>query len=183
MLESSKIKERLYHATPNDVKFFKPGGLDPRVSGEAIWLSNDPTRTPAAHNIGSYDNPKTGVNVMPVHVQAKNPLVIDDEGMLSWARDVYGEGSDEFPYLMPKKWRDKVSEDYDSIVLADPYNRGDSHEIIMFEPEKIKSAIGNRGTYNTDTADITKKKGGKVTMTTNLDAMQMELHNKAFKRK
>ena len=162
MLESSKIKERLYHATPNDVKFFKPGGLDPRVSGEAIWLSNDPTRTPAAHNIGSYDNPKTGVNVMPVHVQAKNPLVIDDEGMLSWARDVYGEGSAEFPYLMPKKWRDKVSEDYDSIVLADPYNRGDSHEIIMFEPEKIKSAIGNRGTYNTDTADITKKNGGEV---------------------
>ena len=99
---------------------------------------------------------------MPVHVQAKNPLVIDDEGMLSWARDVYGEGSDEFPYLMPKKWRDKVAEDYDSIVLADPYNRGDSHEIIMFEPEKIKSAIGNRGTYNTDTADITKKNGGEV---------------------
>ncbi|NBS71717.1 hypothetical protein EBT31_22810 [bacterium] len=52
--------------------------------------------------------------------------------------------------------------DYDSIILADPYKRGDSHEIIMFEPEKIKSAIGNRGTYNTDTADITKRKGGRV---------------------
>ena len=162
MLESSQIKDRLYHATPSDIRDFKPGGLDPRVSGHAMWFSNDPTRTPAAHHIGSYDNPKTGVNVMPVHVQAKNPLVIDDEGMLGWARDVYGEGSAEFPYLMPKKWRDKVVEDYDSIILADPHKRGDSHEIIMFHPEKIKSAIGNRGTYDTNVADINKAKGGSV---------------------
>ena len=162
MLESSQIKDRLYHATPSDIRDFKPGGLDPRVSGHAMWFSNDPTRTPAAHHIGSYDNPKTGVNVMPVHVQAKNPLVIDDEGMLGWARDVYGEGSAEFPYLMPKKWRDKVVEDYDSIILADPHKRGDSHEIIMFHPEKIKSAIGNRGTYDTNVADINKAKGGNI---------------------
>ena len=160
MLEPSKIKERLYHATPEDIKFFKPGGLNPKVSGEAIWLSNDPKRTPAAHNIGSYDNPRQGVNVMPVHVQAKNPMILDDETMLKWAQEVYGEGSREFPMLMPKKWREEVMKDYDSIVLADPYKRGDSHEIIMFEPEKIKSAIGNRGTYNTDTADITKARGG-----------------------
>lgn len=162
-LADSKIKERLYHATPADIRDFKPGGLDPRVSGHAIWLSNDPKRTPAAHNIGSYDNPKSGVNVMPVHVQAKNPMVIDDKGMLDWAREVYGEGSPEFPYLMPKKWRDKVVEDYDSIILADPHGRGDPHEIIMFHPEKIKSAIGNRGTYDTNLAEITKKRGGKVT--------------------
>jgi hypothetical protein len=164
MLEPSKIKERLYHATPEDIKFFKPGGTNPKVSGEAVWLSNDPTKTPAAHNIGSYDNPRQGVNVMPVHVQAKNPMVLDDETMLKWAREVYGEGSSEFPYLMPKKWREEVMKDYDSIVLADPFKRGDSHEIIMFEPEKIKSAIGNRGTYNTDTADITKSKGGVLHM-------------------
>ena len=175
MLESSQIKDRLYHATPSDIRDFKPGGLDPRVSGHAMWFSNDPTRTPAAHHIGSYDNPKTGVNVMPVHVQAKNPLVIDDEGMLGWARDVYGEGSAEFPYLMPKKWRDKVVEDYDSIILADPHKRGDSHEIIMFHPEKIKSAIGNRGTYDTNVADINKAKGGKVTHAHHLEIEERPL--------
>jgi len=164
MLDQSRIKERLFHATPEEIKFFKPGGLNPKVSGEAVWLSNDPRRTPAAHNIGTYDDPKQGVNVMPVYVQAKNPMVIDDESMLKWAREVYGEGSSEFPYLMPKKWREEVMKDYDSIVLADPYKRGDSHEIIMFEPEKIKSATGNRGTYNTDTADITKAKGGAIRM-------------------
>jgi hypothetical protein len=168
MLESSKIKERLYHATPEDIKFFKPGGLNPKISGEAIWLSNDPKRTPAAHHIGSYAKPRQGVNVMPVHVQAKNPMVLDDETMLKWAQEVYGEGSGEFPMLMPKKWREEVMKDYDSIILADPYKRGDSHEIIMFEPEKIKSAIGNRGTYNTDTADITKARGGPILKHTTL---------------
>ena len=173
MLSQSQIKERLYHATPADIRDFKPGGLDPRVSGHAMWLSNDPKRTPAGHNIGTYDNPRTGVNVMPVHVQAKNPLVIDDKGMLDWAREVYGEGSPEFPYLMPKKWRDKVVEDYDSIILADPHKRGDSHEIIMFHPEKIKSAIGNRGTYDTNVADINKATGGTVEPTQ--DEMRLAL--------
>jgi len=162
MLESSKIKERLFHATPEDIKFFKPGGLNPKMSGEAIWLSPDPAKTPAAHNIGYYDNPRQGVNIMPVHVQAKNPMILDDVDMLKWAQQVYGEGSREFPQLMPKKWREEVMKDYDSIVLADPYKRGDPHEVIMFEPEKIKSATGNRGTYNTDTADITKRKGGAI---------------------
>jgi hypothetical protein len=164
MLESSKIKEKLFHATPEDIKFFKPGGLNPKMSGEAIWLSPDPAKTPAAHNIGYYDNPRQGVNIMPVHVQAKNPMILDDVDMLKWAQQVYGEGSREFPQLMPKKWREEVMKDYDSIVLADPYKRGDPHEVIMFEPEKIKSATGNRGTYNTDTADITKRKGGAIRM-------------------
>jgi hypothetical protein len=32
----------------------------------------------------------------------------------------------------------------------------------MFQPNKVKSAIGNRGTYDTTKKDITKAKGGKV---------------------
>jgi hypothetical protein len=162
MLDSSQIKNKLYHATPADIRSFKPGGHDPRVSGHAVWLSPDPAKTPAAHNIGYYDNPREGVNVMPVHVQAKNPMILDDVEMLKWAQQVYGEGSREFPQLMPKKWRDEVIKDYDSIVLADPYKRGDPHEVIMFHPEKIKSAIGNRGTYDTNVNDINKAEGGTV---------------------
>ena len=161
-LSPSRYKERLYHATPSDFKEFKLGGNDPMISGEAIWLSSDPTFQPAAHNIGDPRMPNFGVQVMPVHAQVTNPMVLDDKDMLGWAQDVYAGGSREFPELLPKRWADEVRKDYDSIIFADPWGRGDPHEIIMFEPEKIKSAIGNRGTYDTKEKDITKADGGKI---------------------
>jgi hypothetical protein len=167
-LDTSRIKDRLYHATPEDFNIFKAGGNDPTVSGKAIWMSADPTRQPAAHNTHNYfgsDPYKEGVNVMPVHVQAKNPMVLDDKGMIEWARDTFAGGSKEFPELMTPEWIDAVrKEGYDSIHFADPYDYGDPHEIIMFEPNKIKSAIGNRGTYDVKEHDITKARGGLLHM-------------------
>ena len=162
-MSDSKIKKRLYHATTKDFKEFKPGGLDPNVSGHAIWLSADPRRQPAAHNLSSRSGaPREGHNVMPVHVQAKNPMVLDNKGMLEWAQAAYAKGSKEFPELMPKEWADAVQEDYDSIIHADPHGSGDPHEIIMFHPNKIKSAIGNRGTYDVNEHDMSKAEGGAI---------------------
>lgn len=161
-LSDSQIKERLYHATPHEFSEFKPGGANPTMSGRAIWMSADPKRQPAAHNIHTKgSNYKQGVRVMPLHVKAKNPLVLDDPTMIEWAREVFAGGSKEFPELLPPHWINAVrKEGYDSIHFADPYGRGDPHEVIMFEPNKIKSAIGNRGTYDITNPDITKKNGG-----------------------
>ena len=100
---------------------------------------------------------------MPVHVQAKNPLVLDDPTMIEWARTVFAGGSREFPELMAPKWADEIrKEGYDSIIFADPFGNGQTHEVIMLDPRKIKSAIGNRGTYDTAEPDITKAAGGLV---------------------
>jgi hypothetical protein len=166
-LGNSRIRERLYHATPKDFKQFKPGGDDPTMSGPAIWLTPDATKQPAAHNIGSRTQEfREGVNVMPVHVQARSPLMLDDKLSIEWARDVFADGSREFPDLIsPKTIEELKKEGYDSIIHADPYgNRGGEQEIIMFEPNKIKSAIGNRGTYDIEDPDITKAEGGAVHM-------------------
>jgi hypothetical protein len=175
MLEESKVKDRLYHATPKDFSKFKPGGDNPKRSGSAVWLSNRADEQPAAHNIrqvpdkpgymyGSSSGMFTpGTNVMPVYVQARNPMVLDDPVMLDWAQSAFANGSKEFPYLLPKEVVDQIKKDgYDSIILADPYKRGDSHEVIMFEPEKIKSAIGNRGTYDLTDPDTNKAEGGAI---------------------
>lgn len=165
MLDQSKVKERLYHATPKSFKEFKPGGEDPTLSGPAIWLSTDPKHQPAMHNISAGEAGKfrEGVNVMPVHVQAKNPLVLDDPIMIDWAQAVFAGGSREFPELIAPKWANEVlKEGYDSIIFADPRRTGQTHEVIMFDPKKIKSAIGNRGTYDVTDPDINKAGGGAV---------------------
>jgi hypothetical protein len=175
-LSDSQIKERLYHATPNDFSEFKLGGDNPALSGRAVWMSTDAKRQPASHNIHTKgSNYKQGVNVMPVHVKAKNPLVLDDPTMIEWAREVFAGGSKEFPELLPPHWIDAVKkEGYDSIHFADPYGHGDPHEVIMFEPKKIKSAIGNRGTYDINDPDITKKNGG-ITHAHHLDIEERPL--------
>jgi hypothetical protein len=181
-LGNSRIRDRLYHATPKNFSEFKPGGDDPTISGPAIWLTPNATKQPAAHNISSRSQEfREGTNVMPVYVQARSPLMLDDKLAIEWAREVYADGSREFPDLLsPKTIEELKKGGYDSIIHADPYgNRGGEQEIIMFEPNKIKSAIGNRGTYDINEADITKARGGSV----NLDAMYMAVNDAKFRRK
>jgi len=166
-LSPSKIKEKLYHATPANFKEFQGEGFDPTISGNATWLSTDPHHQPAMHNIsGGRDAQfREGTNVMPVHVQAKVPLYLDDKGMIEYARAAYAKGHSEFPDLLTPETVRLLKEDgYDSIIHADPYKVGRAHEVIMLQPTQIKSAIGNRGTYDVNEPDITKAKGGLAHM-------------------
>jgi mRNA deadenylase 3'-5' endonuclease subunit Ccr4 len=83
--------------------------------------------------------------------------------MEDWAKAAYANDSPEFPFLLAPDWLKKIKEDgYDSIFHPR------SGEVIMLEPNKIKSAIGNRGTYDITDADITKAKGGAILKHTTL---------------
>jgi hypothetical protein len=163
-LSKSYIKDPVYHATPKDITVFKPGGDDPTMSGRAIWTTTSKTNQPAQHNIGSKTAKyREGVNVMPLHGRAERPLLLDDPDMVGWAQDVFAGGSREFPELLPDKWLKEVKEaGYDSVILADPHKRGDPHEVIFFEPNQLKSALSNRGTYDINEAEIMKADGGLV---------------------
>jgi hypothetical protein len=106
--------------------------------------------------------------------------MLDDELSLRWAQEVYANGSREFPDLLAPQWVQELKkEGYDSIIFADPLKTGQGHEVMMFEPNRIKSAIGNRGTYDIEEADINKAKGGQVSK----DAMWIALQNKQLRKK
>jgi hypothetical protein len=160
------MREPVYHATPKDIKAFRPGGDDPTMSGRAIWTTTSKTNQPAQHNIGSRKAEfREGVNVMPLHGRAERPLMLDDPVMVDWAQEVFAGGSREFPELLPDQWLKEVKDaGYDSVILADPHKRGDPHEVIFFEPTQLKSALGNRGTYDIDDPDLNKADGGTVTI-------------------
>lgn len=157
-----------YHATPNDFSVFKPGGVDPEISGSAMWFSPYAEYQPAYHRIGARGGGfREGTNVMPVYLRMENPLLLDDQNMESWARDVFAGGNREFPHIMPQRWVDEIrSEGYDSVMFTPPERRNSSgepvkeHEYIVFEPTQIKSATGNRGTYDPNDPDIRKARGG-----------------------
>jgi hypothetical protein len=161
--------QRFYHATPEDFSAFKPGGVNPNISGNAIWLGPYADYQPAFHRVGGSQGNRfrEGTQVMPLYARMQNPLLIDDKAMEDWASAVFAGGNREFPHLMPQHWVDNIrSEGYDGIMYTLPekvYPNGETsknHEYIVFDPTQIKSAIGNRGTYDPNDPDIRKARGG-----------------------
>jgi len=161
--------QRLYHATPENFSEFKAGGVNPKISGSAIWLGPYADYQPAFHRIGGsqVNRFREGVNVMPLYARMENPLLIDDKAMEDWASAVFAGGDRNFPNLMPQHWVDNIrSEGYDGIMYARPETVSPSGEMsrdqeyIVFDPKQIKSAIGNRGTYNPDDPDINMARSG-----------------------
>lgn len=133
-----------YHATSQNFDAFKPGGNDPSLSGQAIWVSPYADKQPAAHNVGGHKGQfKEGANVMPLMVKTERPLVIDDKSMLDWSREVFADGSKEFPQLMPKAWADSVTQgdEYRSIQFdGEKLGWGDkTNETVLFNPAHIRS--------------------------------------------
>jgi hypothetical protein len=184
-LADSAIKDRLYHATPKSFNEFIPGGDNPLRSGPAVWMTPNKFEQPAAHNIRAvpdkpgymYGNASgkftPGTNVMPLYSSIKNPLYSSET---TWKQDFEKFGGSPWT-LEPSNIQSMKSAGFDGIVYRD--KNGDIAEVVAFEPTQIKSAIGNRGTYDIEEADINKAKGGRVTN----DAMWMAVQNKQLRKK
>lgn len=148
----------LYHATTRDFDEFKVGGYDSKVSGHGIWLSPYQDYYAAGHHIGSSSKPKEGTRVLPLYARVERPLLIDDKSMLEWARDVFADGSANFPQLISEKAANLLREDYDGIIFdGEALGWGDkASEIIVLDPKQLKSAIGNAGTFDPSSPHLNK---------------------------
>jgi hypothetical protein len=187
-LEGSAVKDRLYHGTTNDISAFDPSTATNKTgnvtSHFGTFLSDDPAEASRyAQQWGT-----TGGNVMPVYTQLQNPYMMpykemDKYAMGAWNRRKAEPGYDPNSVVKVGDMdaQRKAAEAYEkhtAAAIQDVLNRkqelmklghdgiianiGGKREIIPFDSNKIKSAIGNTGTYNPLDPDITKKKGGKV---------------------
>lgn len=147
---------KVYHATasPDEFSSFKPGGSNPKISGPAMWFTDDPARIPAAHNTKNMT--ATGTRVIPANLKIENPLQLDTPETFEWAREIYGNGSSEFPHILNSRQVKAIKQDgYDGIIFDRWAATGRPaidkgiipREFITFEPTQIKS-IFNRGTWS-----------------------------------
>jgi len=176
-LKPSKVKERLYHATPYEFDQFKPGGIDPELSGHAIWLTPNKEKQPAAHNIKRSpdapnkilrgDNFTPGTRVLPVYAQAVNPFITTEKNY----REQFGKfPGGRSPWFMPKETVDALkAAGYDSVVYKNA--AGDLEEVLMFDPNKIKSAISATD-YDTSSPLLSKAQGGRTVAQMRLELMK-----------
>jgi hypothetical protein len=144
-IAESKVKNRAYHGTQSDFKEFKSGPRNKLVKG--MWFSQNPD------DANYWAGKGQGANVMPVHLQLKNPASYEDyERMLK-------ELPDEAKRTSAQRAAQLKKRGHDGLIV----NSGTGNETyVALHNKQIKSAIGNRGTYDPNDPDITKAKGGKI---------------------
>ena len=181
-LEPSKEKRRAYHGTPNNFSYFagKPTyvSFDPKFASDyGLSKTEDVEYVP--------EDTAQGASVMPLHVQVENPFDYEDrKHVLQLLRKLRQRGQKHFTKDDLKSGSFEILENlnvfelmkalgHDAFYVNEGY--GDPRKNLgVFDPRKIKSAIGNRGTYDVTNPDITKAEGG----TMDLDAMRLAVMNK-----
>ena len=182
MLAESKVQQRLYHGTTateggkgteaiRQIKPSKAGSL-----GSGTYLTPNPGRasgyaeSPWDSNL-NYD--RHSPNVLPVHAQIKNPLIIEGKGdpmiealiklgMNESAAGRMVENAYERKGYIGKEVESRArAAGYDGLMQ---YRDGNLSEVVSYNPNAIKSATGNRGTYDTTNPNLNKAKGGAVHM-------------------
>ena len=161
------VPRRVYHATNQNIERFLPGGAFREAdmeSGPATWLTFDPMNNPAAHHIGGYQGVyKDGTNVMPLYTNIRNPLVLENRDAAEAARKMFAVKNRSFPLLLTKNTKHALQDDgHDGVVYKKGAGALDGDEILAFEGEQLKSALGNRGLYSLRDLDVNYAHGGRV---------------------
>ena len=167
-LEPSKTPMRLYHGTTateggkgaeaiRRIKPSKEGAL-----GSGVYM------TPRTNFASTYAE-EMGGNVLPVHAQVRNPLVIEGTGdPMIEALTKLGVDPERASRMVERAYDQKgyIGKEVESRARAAGYDglmqyrNGELNEVVSYNPNAVKSAIGNEGTYDTSVPDLSKAEGG-----------------------
>ena len=169
MLEGSKVKERLYHGTKaHDDYAEEAGQAFGQFTGKPTWLAKEPY-TASGYSAG------TG-STYAVHAQVKKPLALrfDANDSAKKAFPVAKRFGVDIDHMVRTRKPERAWEVINDPAFIDAVEAAghdglsiaeDGYKTYgVFDPRKIKSATGNRGTYDTSSPDLSKAKGGEVHM-------------------
>lgn len=144
-------------------KLRKPVGMDTVGS----WFSDRADELGAGQYAGYYGDPNRASSVpgaiMPVYLKYNNPwnTTFDeflDTGNSLIGRDIKSNPRGRFDTEPLRQWlRERGN---DAIQFPRGQVEGDQNVTVVLDPTQIKSAIGNRGTYDPNDPDINKARGG-----------------------
>lgn len=125
-----------YHGSSADFLIFDPTiGKNAQYFGDGFYFSND--SLDASH----YASNNIGGNIMPVFLNIKNPFI---EGLSKFNKGKPLNATQVRKDLIQKNY---IKKGFDGIILKRGWQ-------ITFNPNQIKSAIGNSGTFKQDSNNI-----------------------------
>jgi hypothetical protein len=173
-LAKSQVKDPVFHASKADVKKFSPK----HRTGVSSMGHHFGTAEQANFRTTQYDFDSQSPNIGKYHLSIENPLEVSH--MASFAPDHLAEQLMDMNLLKPETY-DALSakHNYDNIAIGDELvkvlrksgydglkyaneREGQGFSYVPLNPTQIKSATGNRGTYDLEDADISKADGGKI---------------------
>ena len=122
---------------------------------------------------GTLREGQEGGNMLPVHAQLRNPLILEGKGdPMIEALTKLGMDEDSASRMVERAYEQKgyigkqvqqraQAAGYDGLLQ---YRDGDLSEVVSYNPNAVKSAIGNQGTYDINDPDLNKAAGGAVQM-------------------
>jgi hypothetical protein len=138
----------VYHGTTADITTFQPSPKN-QLFGPGFYFTANPQYASAyASNVNTIPSSiAEGGNVMPVYVRLENPYLYD-----AMARGKHPSGL-EIAARARKGGHDGI------IVKG---SLGEMQEVVAFEATQIKSAIGNRGTFDPNDSRIAFSRGNRA---------------------
>ena len=173
-----------YHGTRNDFSQFNKEHRS--ESTRSIFVSKTPEM---AHFFATVEHDKPGnPNIMPLFVHTKNPFDYENPdhvkrilNVLAQEKDLMDlEGPEVLQYykkgLEKGDWgtiedpwvQDAIEKNHDGFFAHGFFDPGDGSSreekfLSVFNPNQVKSATGNQGTFDPSNPDITKADGGALT--------------------
>jgi hypothetical protein len=145
-------------------------GRNPSMDTVGSWFSDRADEQGAGGYAGYYgregQKPSEGVSgaIMPVYLKYTNPWkpssfdeFLDRGNELDWNYDATMPRG-RFDTEPLREWLKESG--YDAIQFPRGLDGGEQVATVVLEPTQIKSAIGNRGTYDPNDPDIRKARGG-----------------------
>ena len=151
LLDENYEPRVFYHRSPKVFTEFSRDAIgsktDPGFLGRGFYFFSDPQ-----------EGDGYGNNTYPVFLKMKSPYYAENEDVSMLAEAYSNKASSDFTERLK-------SEGYDGVIYT-----GDlREELMVFDPEQIKSAIGNTGTFDGTNPDIRYRKAhlaGVHTLTT-----------------
>jgi hypothetical protein len=172
-LNPSVEKDVWYHGTTRNVEEFKPGPRGAVFLTKDIEFASDyaPTNKYTINDLGKHIS---GANIMPVLVQVKKPFDYENPEHVKEVLKAYKKPKDTQEFLEKVKdnielgnWNyieDKgIQEAIKDLGFDGFYIKEQGVKNLgVYDPKKIKSAIGMQGSYDTSTGVLAKADGGEV---------------------
>jgi hypothetical protein len=148
----------LYHGSGRPIARFdrsRAGKTTGNVAAN-LGLFFTPSPGEASYYAGKTFGVDEGGNVTPVHLSLRNPYRMTFRDFDELSMGVFrGTHTEKQAKAASAAFRDSLTaQGYDGIIAGGPTERGRNPEYIAFNPEQVKSATGNRGTYSRSSGDI-----------------------------